>query len=147
MKIILTQHIKGIGKKGEVVEVSDGYAQNSLIPKGLAKVATNTALNKIKQAKTAALNKAEREQEKIETTLSLINGKTITIREKLNEKGSLYHALGLKEIIRAVHEQLHLNTPNTLYKEKYAFKEAGKYTLTLEAYNTRSQLFLVIEKK
>jgi len=113
MKIILTQHIKGIGKKGEVVEVSDGYAQNSLIPKGLAKVATNTALNKIKQAKTAALNKAEREQENIETTLSLINGKTITIREKLNKKGTLYHALGLKEIIRDVHEQLHLDTPNT----------------------------------
>jgi len=147
MKIILLQHVKGIGQKGDITEVSDGYAQNALIPKGLAKAATDTVLNKINQTKMAELDKKEREKQKTLKILESINGKTIIIKEKLNEKGSLYHALGLKEIIRAVNDQLLFSTANTLYAEKYDFKEAGEYTLELEAYNTQAQLFLIITGK
>lgn len=147
MKIILLQHIKGIGKKGEVTEVSDGYAQNALIPKGLAKAATDTVLNKIKQEKQVVKNKQEQERQRTLNTLESINGKSVIIKEKLNEKGSLYHALGLKEIIKAVHQQLKLSTPNSIYSEKYAFKEAGEYTLELSAYGKKAQLFLVLTGK
>jgi large subunit ribosomal protein L9 len=147
MKIILLQHVKGIGQKGDITEVSDGYAQNALIPKGLAKAATITALNKIKQV--ASIQKLKKEQEKERTIkiLETLNGKNIIIKEKLNEKGSLYHALGLKEIIKSIHEQIKLKVSHDLFKEKYAFKEAGEYTLELKAYNTQSQIFLVITNK
>ncbi len=147
MKVILLKNLKGKGRAGEVVEVPDGYAYNALIPQKIAKVATNTELNKIKLAKDSEENKKEKEKKRLVKILTDIDGKQITITEKLNEKGSLYHALGLKEIIRAIHEQLGISTPNHLYIEKYAFKEAGTYMLQLEAYNKKSQLFLEIKQK
>ncbi|MFT6829609.1 MAG: large subunit ribosomal protein L9, partial [Candidatus Paceibacteria bacterium] len=125
MKVILLQFVRGVGEKGDIVEVSDGYAQNALMPRGLAKAATNTAVNKIQQDQASQLNKAEKEKERTLDALMNIQGKTVVIKEKLNEKGSLYHALGLKEIIRAVHDQLGISTPNNLYTEKYALKESG----------------------
>lgn len=147
MKIILLQNVKGIGNKGEIKEVSDGYAQNALIPKGVAKAATQSALNKITQTKKQIANKELQAKKRTLAILEKIHGKTIVIKEKLNEKGSLYHALGLKEIIRAVKEQLSIDTPNDLYAEKYALKESGEYTLELKAYGQTSQLFLVLTGK
>jgi len=147
MKVILLQYVRGVGEKGQIVDVSDGYAQNALIPRGLAKAATNTAVNKIKQAETSKINKAEKEKERILDTLAQIQGKSIVIKEKLNEKGSLYHALGLKEIIKAVHTQIGLSTPNNLYTEKYALKESGNYQLHLEAYGEKAEFTLSIEQK
>lgn len=147
MKIILLQHVKGIGKKGEILDVSDGYAQNALIPKGLAQAATNNVLNNLKQSKAAVESKKEREKSRLLKTLTLINGKTVVIKEKLNEKGSLYHALGLKEIIRATHDQLGISTPNNLYTEKYALKASGSYSLNLAAYGEAASFTLTIESK
>jgi len=147
MKVILLQHVKGKGKKGEIIEVSDGYAQNALLPRGLAKVATNTELNKIKQAEKSSELKVQKDKEHAYRILDIINGKNIIIKEKLNEKGSLYHALGLKEIIRAVHDQLSISTPNTMYIEKYALKDAGNYTIELEAYGKKADFNLSIESK
>ena len=109
MKIILLKYVKGVGHPGEVHEVSDGYAQNSLIPQGLAKVATPTEINNIKLQKQSEVLQAEKQKREVLATLTTINGKTVTLREKLNEKGRLYHALGLKEIIKAVREQLSLH--------------------------------------
>jgi large subunit ribosomal protein L9 len=147
MKIILLQNVKGIGNKGEIKEVSDGYAQNALIPKNLAKAATQSALNKITQGKKQADQKAQQTITRARATLEKLQAQTIIIKEKLNEKGSLYHSLGLKEIIRAVKEQLSIEVSENFFTEKYALKEAGEYTLELEAYGTTSQLFLVITSK
>jgi large subunit ribosomal protein L9 len=147
MKVILLQFVRGVGEKGDIVEVSDGYAQNALMPRGLAKAATNTAVNKIQQDQASKLNKAEKEKERTLDALMNIQGKTVVIKEKLNEKGSLYHALGLKEIIRAVHDQLGISTPNNLYTEKYALKESGNYTLNLEGYGGKAEFGLTIEQK
>ena len=93
MKVILLQNVKGKGKKGDVIEVSDGYAQNALLPRKLAKVATTTELNKIAQAEKSLKLKAEKDKEHILRVLNLVNGKTVVIQEKLNEKGSLYLSL------------------------------------------------------
>jgi large subunit ribosomal protein L9 len=147
MKIILLQNVKGIGNKGEIKEVSDGYAQNALIPKNLAKAATQSALNKITQGKKQADQKAQQTIKRARATLEKLQAQTIIIKEKLNEKGSLYHSLSLKEIIRAVKEQLSIEVSENFFTEKYALKEAGEYTLELEAYGTTSQLFLVITSK
>lgn len=147
MKIILLQNIKGIGNKGEIKEVSDGYAQNALIPKGLAKAATQNALNKITQTKKQLADKAAKDKKRTLSLLEKVNGKTITIKEKLNEKGSLYHALSIKEIVRAAKEQLDVTLKNELFKEKYSLKESGQYVLELESYDTKVQLFLVITSK
>ncbi len=147
MKIILLQNIKGKGKKGDVINVPDGYAQNALLPKGLAKIATSTELNKIKLAEKSLELKNQKDIEHAHRVLSIVNGKNIVIKEKLNEKGSLYHAISLKEITKAVHEQLSVSTPDSMYCEKYALKDSGNYIIELESYGKKSEFNLSIESK
>src|SRR5690606_1900814 len=111
MKIIQLQHVKGIEKKVEIPEVSDGYAQNGLIPKGHAKVATAADVNKLQLAQSAKIQKISKEKKALSSTLSLLNGKSITVYESVNEKGVLYHSYGIKDIAAAVKSQLGTKVP------------------------------------
>lgn len=142
MKVLLLQHVKKLGRKGEIVEVSDGFANNALFPQGLAKQATAKVLNQKKMEERSSQEKEEREKEALLARLAQLKGATIVIEEKLNEKGGLYHALGLKEIIRAIYNQKGLSIPNHCFAELYSLKEAGIYTITLRAYD-QDQDFLV----
>lgn len=147
MKIILLQHVKGIGRKGEITEVSDGYAQNALIPKGLAKVATATEVNKLRLSQSSKKQKEEKEETDIKKALTSVNGKSITIKEKLTEKGTLYRALGNKDIAKEILEQLAVNIDEELFAEKYALKEQGRYILKLHGRDTDSEVHISIESK
>ena len=147
MKVILQQYVRGVGDKGDVIDVSDGYAKNALIPRGLAKAATSTEINKLHLVKKTIQEKEDSERERILTAMKALNGKTVTIQEKVNGKGTLYQTIGVREIIRVVYNQFHISTPNTLYTEKYAFKECGEYELTLQAYDSTSRFYVVISSK
>lgn len=147
MKVILLKHVKGLGHQGDIKEVSDGYAVNSLFPKGLAKQATAQVLNAYKMNQKSEELKKEKEKEEILEKLKDIDGKVIVFSEKLNAKGNLYHALGLKEMIRGIYDQYNINIPNHLFKKQYSFKESGKYTIELEAYNKNVTVVILIESK
>jgi large subunit ribosomal protein L9 len=147
MKVILLQNLKGKGQKGEIIEVPDGYAQNALLPKGLVKIATTAEINKIKQAEKSVELKEEREKEHAHRLLNVVSGKNIVIREKLNEKGSLYHSIGLKEIIQAVYQELLIDIPASMYMEKYALKDSGDYVLELESHGKKANFNLSIISK
>ena len=90
MKVILLQDVKGQGKKGEVVDVNEGYARNFLVKKGLAEIATASKLNDISQKKSAAdFHKAE----EIKATKKLaeeIKGKTFTVKIKAGQNGKVF---------------------------------------------------------
>ena len=90
MKIILLQDVKGQGKKGEVVDVNEGYARNFLIKKGLAEVATATKINELNQKKASAdFHRAE----EIKATQALskeIYGKTFTVKIKAGQSGKVF---------------------------------------------------------
>ena len=90
MKVILLQDVKGQGKKGEVVDVNEGYARNFLVKKGLAEIATPSKLNDISQKKSAAdFHKAE----EIKATKKLaeeIKGKTFTVKIKAGQNGKVF---------------------------------------------------------
>lgn len=145
MKVILLQHVKGIGRAGEIKEVSDGYAANALFPKKLAQQATPKILNEYRHRKQTEELQEKKEQEATILKLKKLEGKTIVFHEKLNEKGSLYHALGLKEIIRAIQEQLGISIPNSLFKERYQIKDQGEHNISLEAYNTNINCTVIVK--
>lgn len=90
MKIILLQDVKGQGKKGQVIDVNEGYARNFLIKKGLAEIATASKLNDLKQKNSAAeFHKAE----EIKATRALaaeINGKSFTVKIKAGQAGKVF---------------------------------------------------------
>ena len=82
MKVILKADVKGSGKKGDVIEVSDGYGKNFLIKKGLAELATASGINEITQKKAAeAFHKAE-EVKAMKELAQSINGKTVSVKIK-----------------------------------------------------------------
>lgn len=90
MKIILLQDVKGQGKKGEVVDVNEGYARNFLIKKGLAEVATAAKLNDISMKKSAADFHRAEEIKATQAMAKEINGKTFTVKIKAGQAGKVF---------------------------------------------------------
>lgn len=144
MKVLLLQHVKNLGKKGDIVDVSDGYAVNSLFPQKKAQQATAKVVNDFKTKKAAQLSQQEKEREQTMKIMAAIKGNKVILKEKMNPKGTLYHALGTKEIIRAVFDQYTLRLRKDLFKEDYSFKEQGSYNITLSAYGTEVDFTLQI---
>ena len=98
MKVILQADVKGSGKKGQLINVSDGYARNFLLPKGLAIEATAQAMNDLKNRAAAAQHKAEVEKEAAAELGKKIEGKTIKRTAKAGAGGRLFGAVTTKEI-------------------------------------------------
>lgn len=108
MKVILLQDVKKLGKKGDVIEVKDGYAKNSLIPQGLAAEATNTALNQRNlQVKAQERQKAEELQAAKEQAEQL-KDKKIVIGVKVGDSGKVFGSVTSKEIAEQIQKQLNL---------------------------------------
>lgn len=104
MKVILKTDVKGSGKKGDVLEVSDGYAKNFLLKKGLAEIATAGSINEINQKRTAdAYHKAENIKAMQELGAKL-NGTEVTVKIRAGENGRLFGALTTAQIATALSE-------------------------------------------
>ncbi len=109
MDIILLQDVKALGKKGEVVKVSDGYARNFIIPKKLGLEANAKNLNDLKLQKAA---QAKLEKEQLEAAQALgakIDGSSVTLKIKTGENGRVFGSVSVKEIAEAMKEQLGLD--------------------------------------
>ena len=98
MKLVLKEDIKKIGKRGEVVNVSDGYARNFLIPKGKAIMANNEIIKQVQNKKEKDLEKIESQKKLALLRAKEIEGKTIEILAKAGDKGELFAGIGEKEI-------------------------------------------------
>lgn len=148
MKIILTQDVKGTGKKGEIKEVSDGFARNFLIKKGLAIIVTKDLIvkqvakeTKIKKEKTIA-------QKQIEKDFSKVNKKTIVFKEKVNDKDILYAAIDNKRIVEEVFSQLKLKLDKKQVILKETIKNIGNFEVKITFKNfSDAILFISILKE
>ena len=104
MKVILKADVKGSGKKGDIIEVADGYAKNFLLKKGLAEAATNTSLNEIEQKKRAdEFHKAEYIKAQKELAQNL-NGKSVTVKIRAGENGKVFGSVTSDKIASALSE-------------------------------------------
>ncbi len=105
MKVILLQDIKGTGKKGDIVEVSDGYARNFLFRQKQAKPVTNQNLNENKQAKAAQAYHKQVERDEYSVEAAKLNGLKLEIAVKVGENGKLFGAVTSKEVAEKLLEQ------------------------------------------
>lgn len=102
MKVILLQDVKGQGKKGEVIDVNEGYARNFLIKKGLAEIATAAKLNNISMKKSAAdFHKAE-EVKATRELAKTIGGQTFTVKIKAGQNGKVFGSVTSANIADAI---------------------------------------------
>ncbi|MDR1298872.1 MAG: 50S ribosomal protein L9 [Oscillospiraceae bacterium] len=105
MKVILEQDVKDQGKKGQMIEVSDGYARNYLLPRKLASKATEDNVNAMKQREKARARRAEAEKKEAEEIAAKLEGIQVKISAKAGGAGKLFGAVTSKEISQALLEQ------------------------------------------
>ncbi|SKC88326.1 50S ribosomal protein L9 [Maledivibacter halophilus] len=98
MKVILLKDIKGTGKKGDVINVSDGHARNYLVPRGLAKEATKGNINKLKAQKASEKKRQEKELKEAKALAERISNITLNFKSKAGEGGKLFGSITSKDI-------------------------------------------------
>jgi large subunit ribosomal protein L9 len=133
MKVILLQDVKGHGKKGELCNVSDGYARNFLFPKKLAIEADNTALNELKNREAAAAHHKKEEIDAANATAQKLNGKTVTVTAKAGSNGKLFGSVTSKEIAIAIKNTLGVEIDRKKMNVK-DIKNFGEYTAEIKLY-------------
>lgn len=134
MKVILMKDVKGSGKAGAVVNVSDGYARNKLIPQGMAKEATKTnmkALERKRAAEEEAQAEAKAEAEAVRGQLDKI---TLEISAKGGEGGRLFGSITSKDIAEAVGKQCGVSLDKRKIQLEVPIKEAGLVTVPVKLY-------------
>ncbi len=98
MKVILKQDVKGTGKKGEIIDVSDGYAKNFLLKKGLAEQASTVAVNSLKLQQEAEARRRAEEIREIRELAKKMNNSKVTVTIKCGENGKVFGSVTSKEI-------------------------------------------------
>ena len=108
MKVILKADVKGQGKKGDLINASDGYAKNFLLPKGLAVVADKTAINELEGKKSAAQFHKNQEELRAKELADKLEGKKVTFKAKSGENGKLFGSITAQDVANEIKMQLHL---------------------------------------
>ena len=132
MKVILLQDIKGSGKKDQIIEASDGYARNYLIPRKLAKEATPEVLNSIQKAKSADRHREEVKRAEAEAKARELKGKVIQLNARGGENGKLYGAITNDQIAQAVKEQYGFEVDKRKVEQEEPIRTAGQSFVNLK---------------
>lgn len=146
MKVLLLADVKAQGKKGEIINVSDGYAKNFLFPKNLAKEATAQVINEVKAKNDSAAYKKETERKQAVELAEKINGAVIKFQTTGGADGRLYGAVTNKDIADKIASQLGI----TIDKKKIVLsdniKRTGEYAVKLKLYpEVSAELKIIVE--
>ena len=132
MKVILLQDVKALGKKGEVVNVNDGYARNFILPKKLGVEANGKNLNDLKLQKN---NEAKVTQEYLDAAKKLaeeLKAGKVVLTMKVGEGGRTFGSVSSKEIAEAVKEQMHLDIDKKKIQLKEQIKTLGTHIVSVK---------------
>lgn len=149
MKVILLKDVKGTGKKDQILEVSDGYARNFLLPRGIAKEATRDALNSIENAKQAAKHREDVKRNEAEVKARELKGKVVQVHARAGEGGRLYGAITNEQIAEALKQQHGIVVDKRKVELDEPVKAAGQalFSVKLSAgISTRMILNVVADK-
>lgn len=145
MKVILLKDVQKVGRKFNIVTVADGYALNSLFPKGLAEVATPKAIERAE--KFLAQEDADRKvrEDLLMKNLKDISGVTLEIAGKANEKGHLFAGIHKDALVPALKEQTRLDIdPSYIMLEK-PLKEVGEHKVEVKVQDKSAEFTVVIK--
>lgn len=134
MKVILTADVKGKGFAGDIVNVSDGYARNFLLPKGLAKEATVSNLNVAKQQQQANEKRRMLERLSAEDAAKRLNGLKVVVKEKCGDNGRLFGSVTAKEIADAILTQHGIEIDKKRIAMDEPIKELGETGVSIKVF-------------
>ena len=134
MKVILLQDIRGTGKKDQIIEVSDGYGRNYLLPRKLAKEATSEALNSLEKSRSADRHREEVRKQQAEVKARELKGKVIQLEVKGGENGKLYGSVTNVQIASALKAQHGVEVDKRKLEQEEPIRTAGQSFVTLKLY-------------
>ncbi len=135
MKVLLKADVKGQGKAGTIINVSDGYAKNFLLPKGLAVEATATNLNEVKIKNEVEKHKLEVEKQQARALAEKLKTTNVVIMAKCGEHGKLFGSITAKEIADALKEQFNLDVDKKKIVLNDHIKETGEYKVPVKLFS------------
>lgn len=134
MKVILLNDVKGSGKKGDIVNVSDGFARNFLLPKNLAKIADESAIKDLNTSKAAQAYKLQVQKEDAQKIADTINDKTVKIFAKPGKDGKIFGSVTSKEVAAMIEKNFGVKVDKHKLKLSNEIKAFGTYTCELKLF-------------
>jgi len=134
MKVVLLQDVKSLGKKDDIVNVSDGYARNFLFPKKLAVEATVGKLNEISDKKSSLENKKKKELEQAKALAEKLNKVEIVIKTKAGVNGKLFGSITAKDIADLLNQKHKIEVDKKKIVLDDAIKSLGTYEVEIKVY-------------
>lgn len=134
MKVILKENIKGVGKKDQVINASDGYARNYLFPKGLAVEANNSNMSKLQAKNDANQFRKDQEKEAAKEIAKKIEQITLKIKVKAGENGKIFGGVSSKEIAENLEKQYNINVDKKKINLKETIKTLGTQAVEIKLF-------------
>ena len=134
MKVVLLQDVKGTGKKDDIVNVSDGYARNFLLPRKLAKEASAGAISEIATKQKAKEHHKAEEKKAAQELAAKLEGQTVTIHAKAGESGRLFGSVTPKEVAEALKQVTGEEIPKNKITIDGDIKTYGEYRAKIKVY-------------
>ena len=143
MKVILTQDVKSQGKKGDLINVSDGYANNFLLKKGLAKVATKQAINELEGKRGAEQYRRNPEELKARNIAERMKEMTVRLTAKAGVEGKLFGSITSKDVAAALKEQYNIEVDKRKIDLPDGIKQCGVRDVNVSLYTGVTGTFKV----
>ncbi|NLY82122.1 MAG: 50S ribosomal protein L9 [Clostridiales bacterium] len=134
MLVILKKDIKGTGKAGDVVTVSDGYARNMLLPREMAIKATDKNVRSVEKQKNILKEKESKEKEKAVNKAKELEAKSVVVKTKTGENGKLFGSITSMDIAKALKEQESINIDKKKIILKTPIKQIGVFEVDIKIY-------------
>lgn len=134
MKVVLMKDVKGIGKKLDVVDVSEGYARNYLLPRKIATIADNKSLNETKTKLEARQFKKNTEIEEANKLKGILEKGYLEFKHKIGDNGKLFGSVTEKEIADEIEKKYNIKVDKKKITLKFPIKEVGSYTVKAKLY-------------
>ena len=135
MKVILKDNIKGVGKKDEVINASDGYARNFLLPKGLAVEANSENMSKLKAKNDSKAYRKEQEKEEAKKVAEKLAGIQLKVPVKAGENGKIFGGVSAKEIADLLKSNYNIEVDKKKIDLKETIKTLGLRTVKIKLYD------------
>ena len=135
MIVILKEDVKGTGKAGEVLKVSDGFARNMLLKKGLAVEATQANLRSLEKQKALKIQQEKENRERAQSQAETLKNKKIVIKTKAGAGGKLFGSITSKDIADAIKDQLGIDIEKKNIELANPLKQLGSFDVAVKLYH------------